>query len=771
MAGAGKQNELIRSLRKQLAAKERELENQKWVFEQFMKSPSWRMTYPVRWLAKQLRALRVWLMGSNEPDSEASPPPVVEVEADETPDAPAELKALLTDLYRVQLQSFLTAGTPLSLPHSENPDLSVILVLFNRAELTFACLRSLSESPSVPIEIIIVDNASQDETSLLLDQLHGARIIRNPENRNFLLAVNQAACEARGEYLLLLNNDAQILPGTLESALKTIRSSPGIGAVGGRLILLDGTLQEAGSIVWRDGSCLGYGRGDNPFAPMYMFRRDVDYCSGAFLLTPRNVWEQLKGFDEDFKPAYYEETDYCTRLWERGLRVVYDPMSVLLHYEFASSAFAKNATDLQRDHQKIFAARHAAMLETRHAPEINSVLPARMKDRGRRRILFIDDRVPHTWLGSGFPRARAILMTLLKDDSFVTFYPLSVFDETWKSVYSDMPAEIEFMMGYGPALLEAFLRTRAGYYDTIFVSRPHNMMILKPIIESHADWFQDVDIIYDAEAIFVTREVTFRELSGAPLSNDESSALFRKEVELASAADRVIAVSNNDGNTFRKHGVNGVHVVGHCLDLEPTPRPFSDRAGLLFVGAIHEEASPNGDSVVWFLEEVLPQIKSSLGNDVPVTLAGVNKSERIRQLAASGGVTVTGHVADLTRFYDAARVFIAPTRYAAGIPHKVHEAAARGLPVVATPLLASQLGWADGDPFLVAGTAESFAQKCVELYTNSDLWAKLRASGLRRAQAECSAESFERSVVSAFNTASAAAPGTSVERTLTGIRR
>src|SRR5262249_49150232 len=156
--------------------------------------------------------------------------------------------------------------------------------------------------------------------------------IRNSENRNFLLAVNQAALEARGRYLLLLNNDAQLLPGSLRAALDTIESEPGIGAVGGRLILFDGSLQEAGSIIWRDGSCLGYGRGDNPFASSYMFRRDVDYCSGAFLLTPLELWKKLGGFDEAFVPAYYEETDYCVRLWEHGFRVVYEPAAVLMHY-------------------------------------------------------------------------------------------------------------------------------------------------------------------------------------------------------------------------------------------------------------------------------------------------------------------------------------------------------------------------------------------------------------------------------------------------------
>jgi GT2 family glycosyltransferase len=741
-----KQNELIRSLLEQLEATERELANHKWLLDQFMKSPSWRLTSPIRWLAQQLRSLRDWLFGKQHPAQEV-PEAAESTESDDTQivEGPLELKQFLTGLYRVQLQSFLTTAERFELPQSSSPEISVILVLFNRAELTLACLRSLAEHFSVPMEIIIVDNASQDETPRLLDQLSGARVILNTGNRNFLLAVNQAAREARGEHLLILNNDAQVLPGTLQSALRTIRSAKDIGAVGGRLILLDGTLQEAGSIIWRDGSCLGYGRGDNPFAPMYMFRRDVDYCSGAFLMTPRKIWEQLGGFDERFKPAYYEETDYCTRLWEKGLRVVYDPNSVLLHYEFASFASAKEATDLQREHQTIFAARHQKVLASQYAADMNNVLSARIKRRENRRVLFIDDRVPHTWLGSGFPRARTILSALLNQKCFVTFYAFTTFDESWASVYADMPDEVEFIIGYGPPLIEAFLRTRRGYYDTILVSRPHNMKMLKPVLEAHPEWFETCEVVYDAEAIFVTREITQRQLSGAPLSDREVEALFREEVSLARAANLVVAVSASDAAAFRNRGVKAVQVVGHCIEACPTPRPFSERRGFLFVGAIHEEGSPNGDSMIWFLDEVLPRIQAVLGPDIPVTIAGVNKSERVRQLAGPA-VRITGHVPDLTELYDTARVFIAPTRYAAGIPHKVHEAAAHGLPVVATPLLAKQLGWTDGEAFLVAGDAESFAAKCIQLYKDPDLWTKLRNAELARVQRECSRKAFEENV-------------------------
>ena len=396
-----------------------------------------------------------------------------------------------------------------------------MIVLYNRAELTLACLRSLAENHSERLEIIIVDNASSDDTSELLNRLRGVHVIRNSENLNFLLAVNQAAREAHGKYLLVLNNDAQLLPGALRSALGTIGSSSDIGAVGGRLVLLDGTLQEAGSIVWRDGSCLGYGRGDDPFAPTYMFRRDVDYCSGAFLLTPRDLWNKMGGFDEKYKPAYYEETDYCMRLWERGLRVVFDPDAVLLHYEFASSASVTEATDLQRAHQALFLDRHREALSKHFPADLSATLPARMRGR-EKRILFIDDRVPHTWCGSGYPRARTILLGMLEQGFFVTLYPIFVVNEEWSSVYSDIPREVEVMTGYGAPLLEAFLRNRVGYYDTIFVSRPHNMKQLARVLGENPNWFEKVKIIYDAEAIFAGREVTLHELRGTPFSQVET---------------------------------------------------------------------------------------------------------------------------------------------------------------------------------------------------------------------------------------------------------
>ena len=723
---------------RELAAKEREVAQQKWLLERYLASPAWRWTAPIRWMAAPfLRS------DPNPARLEIAEEERAAFDVDSQISGPTpEVKQHFTRLCRLSLQEFLAQGRILELPESENPTVTILLVLFNRAELTLASLKSIAAHSGVESEIVIVDNASTDETVQLLQRLKGARIIQNRSNRHFLVAANQAAAQSRGRYLLLLNNDAQLLPGALQSALQTLQSSKEIGAVGGRIILLDGRLQEAGNIVWRDGSCVGYGRGDGPFAPMYSFRRDVDYCSGAFLLTPRRTWQELQGFDEKFAPAYYEETDYCFRLRERGLRVVYEPDATVLHYEFGSSPSTSSAIDLQTRNRQVFLERHRRVLEKRPTAAAKHVISARSLNAAQR-ILVIDDRVPHVWLGSGFPRANALLKALHRRGYFITLYPIDVISEPWEQAYSDVPREVEIMMGMGRDSLELLLASRTDYYSAVIVSRPHNMQLLRAVQNAHRDWFKRVEVIYDAEALFIQREIGLRQLQGRPMSRHEIRTAIGEEIGLASAADRVIAVSQSERQTLLKHGIRHVEVLGHNIEPTPGDASFELREGLLFVGAVHDESSPNGDSLIWFLSEILPRIQKKLG-DIPVTIAGVNQSDRIRKMARPP-VRITGHLPSLDEVYLQARVFVAPTRYAGGIPHKVHEAAAHGLPVVTTPLLAAQLGWTPRE-LEVANDAESFADACIRIYTDSQRWTQMRHAALDRVTIECSTEAFERGV-------------------------
>jgi GT2 family glycosyltransferase len=652
-------------------------------------------------------------------------------------------KKLQSTLGKISLESLLVSNSVLNFPQIANPEISIILVLHNRAELTLQCLYSILPNDTTSYEVVIVDNASTDETGQLLSRVNGAQIIRNEQNLHYLLACNQASNRARGQYLLLLNNDALLQAHSISSALATLKSSGDMGAVGGKIILPDGSLQEAGSIVWRDASCIGYGRGGSPLDPAFMFRRDVDYCSAVFLLTRRDLFLAHGGFDEAYVPAYYEETDYCTRLWESGKRVVYDPDVSVIHHEFASSTSRDTAIALQDKHREIFASRHKNWLERQVSPS-GSIFDARVHQINRRtKILMLDDRVPHVSLGSGFPRSNRIVRELVTMGHLVTCYPLTYPREDWASVYQDIPREVEVMIDHGLPQLERFLKDRAGYYDVVLISRPHNMANLEPLIKAKPDLFKGARIIYDAEALFSLRQIELKRMKGEKLSAADRQHILDQEIKLAEHCDRVIAVTEQERSEFSRRGSKQVYTLGHALDVLPTANGFQERRNVLFVGAIHEPDSPNADAVLWFSQKILPRLQRILGTELDLIIAGLMHRE-VEDRLDKRFVQVKGAVKDLTELYDQCRIFIAPTRYSAGLPHKVHEAAAYGLPTVATTLIGSQLGWIDGQDLLLADDENGFAAACAKLYRDQELWSRLRKSALNRVAMECSPKSFSQ---------------------------
>ncbi len=649
---------------------------------------------------------------------------------------------------RMALQEFLASGQRLTFEPVRNPQISVVIVVYNRAELTFLCLSSLLEHQDVGLEIIVVDNASSDETAALLGKVTGIKHVHNDSNLHFLLGSNQGAAQASGRHLLFLNNDTQVTPGSIRAALATLESSPNIGAVGAKLVLPDGSLQEAGSIVWNDGTALGYGRGDNPDAAPYMFRRDVDYCSGAFLLTPRNIFERLNRFDVDYAPAYYEEVDYCLRLWENNLRVVYEPCAVIQHFEFASSRSSEDALALQRRNKEIFCRKRSNYLRSRLSPSPAQVLEARIAGSRRKRLLFIDERLPHRFYGTGYPRAYEIVRSAAKLGWQVTHFP-AVFvepEESWNRIYQELPREIEVMAlgDSGPRSLEKFLLQRQGYYDCVMVSRPTTLAALKKLRTRNCEIFGRAKLVYDAEAIFTLRDELYAKLMGNPLSEAEVAAKISQEFADAKGISHITTVSPAEAKHFQAAGFPSVHVLSHQVEVVPTSRDFAARSGLLFVGAIHYDHGPNPDALFWFLDQIFPRIlQSSPG--LTLRVAGFNQSERLKSYQ-NPQVQVLGQVGDLRPLYDAARVFIAPTRFSAGIPLKIIEASANGLPTVGTELLRAQLGWVNGQEMLAAADAESFSKCCLDLYHSRDTWEKVRAQVLVRVKNDYGPEAFERSL-------------------------
>ena len=661
------------------------------------------------------------------------------------PDAPCLDKDAVRAGAESELSAFLSSGQRLQLgPVTGTPLVSVVVVLYNQAGLSLLCLRALAASRGVTFETLIVDNASSDRVPQLLDRLDGVTVMPQAGNLGFLRAVNLAAAKATGQYLLLLNNDAVIEPDTLAHAVARLAREPDAGAVGGPILLWDGRLQEAGSIIWRDGSCRGYGRGDSPAAPAYGFVRDVDYCSAALLLVRRAQFEQLGGFEEAYAPAYYEDSDFCVRLWKAGYRTVYDPRVRVQHLEFASNPGSGRAIELQTRNRARFVERHAEFLAARPLPAAATVLTARQRLRpGAKRVLVIDDRVPLPWLGQGYPRAASLVEQIVAGGDFVTHYPLQFPHERAADVARALPESVEVMLNLGLAGLADFLVARAGYFDVAIISRPHNMEVVRAVMRQRPAVLRGVRIVYDAEALFALRDIAKAAMLGRPVRDDEQHRRIAAEMALARGAQVIVTVSAVEARHYREAGHANVQVLGHSFAARPCAAPFAARRGFLFVGALPADDTPNADSMFWFVREVWPRIVDVLGDDAGLDIVGVCEAPGVRALAGPA-VRVHGKVEDLGRFYAAARVFIVPTRYAGGIPYKAHEAAAHGLPMVVSPLIARQLDWFERVP--VGAGAAGFADACLRLHREPAEWAAVRRRVLAAVHRDCAPIAFQHTV-------------------------
>jgi GT2 family glycosyltransferase len=214
-------------------------------------------------------------------------------------------------------------------------DCSIIIPVFNRADLTEQCLVTLADvTRGVTFEVILIDNASNDGTAALLASLGGdVQIIRNEENRGFAVACNQGARAARGRHLVFLNNDTVPLPGWLTALVTELDTDPDVAVVGSKLLFADGTIQHAGVIFGRE-LPLPYHAFYRATAtlPAVNRRRELQCVTAACMAVRREVFEAIGGFDEGYRNGF-EDVDFCLQVRERGGRVIYQPQSTLYHLE------------------------------------------------------------------------------------------------------------------------------------------------------------------------------------------------------------------------------------------------------------------------------------------------------------------------------------------------------------------------------------------------------------------------------------------------------
>lgn len=645
-------------------------------------------------------------------------------------------------------------GTPdgcLTMPVSDAPLVSIVVLTYNRREYTYRCLQSIAEHAGVPYELIIVDNASIDGTDALLSRVRSAVILRNTENVGFGNGCNQGAARARGRYLLLLKNDALLLPGCVAALVRTLDEDPRAAAAGAKLVWPHGALQEAGSILFADGSARAYGRGDDPSGPPYNYAREVLFCSAACLLLRTGAFRDAGGFDPAYAPAYYEDADLCLSLRARGHVVRYQPEAVAVHYEYTSGGASSAVKGMKRN-RATFVSKWRRELD--RTGTTRGGLLVRARDASPHpRVLVIDDRVPSGRAGSGFGRMLEMLRMIARLPVRATFVPLADATPVQPETSELQRAGVEVI--FGQFSFRGLFRERKGMYDTIVVSRPHNLELVYGTVRQ---LFPRARIVYDAEALYSGRDELREQVLGTPMPERERRARREREFGILQLADHVLTVSALEREAIAREVPtlgDRISVWGCPATPVSTQTPFGNRADLLFVGSFPGPDSPNEDAVLHFIDASLHAIHQTLGCKIAV--AGGPPPEAVRARAGAS-VDVLGFVDDLEPLYERYRLFVVPHRFSAGISLKVVEALRHGVPAVVSELTARQLGLWEGEGILVARDPNEFSDKVVRLYRDESLWERLRTAALDVVRRMCDPQELERALHRVIDPASMRRP-------------
>ena len=221
----------------------------------------------------------------------------------------------------------------------ENPLVSIIIPVKNEFIVTEFLLNSIhSYTKNIPYEVIIADDNSQDQTTEIKNYFPNIKVVMNDINTpGFLYNVSNAIGYARGKYILLLNNDMMVFENYLDEMLKVIEKYPDIGIVGAKNISLENKIQECGAIISQDIKITYIGRDEDINFMDDKEYIDCDYCSGCSILFKKETWDKAGGFDKEYAPAYYEDSDFALNVkYNLGLKSVCAPKAKIYHYKSVS---------------------------------------------------------------------------------------------------------------------------------------------------------------------------------------------------------------------------------------------------------------------------------------------------------------------------------------------------------------------------------------------------------------------------------------------------
>jgi len=616
----------------------------------------------------------------------------------------------------------------LSLAKVDRPDVSIVIPVHNKLELTYHCMAALILAWNrASFEVIVVDDCSTDRTTELPEIVENCRVIVNEHNLGFLRNCNKAAKEARGDYLVMLNNDTEVTSGWLDELLNTFKHFDGVGMAGSKLIYPDGKLQEAGGIVWGDGQPWNLGNRGNAQAPEWNYARQADYLSGASLMVPRKIWEEVGGFSDEFAPAYYEDTDLAFKIRDHGYKTIYAPYSVVVHFEGMSNG--RDESQGIKRNQVINAPKFRAKWIDSYIghdqPSFNNVVL--QKDRGvAYRVLMIDYAVPRSDHDAGSYAALQEIRMLQANGCKVSFLAENM---AHMGKYTDVLQKMGVECFYAPfqTSVGQVLESRGKEFDLVYITRYDVAERHLPAVKQNTR----AKILFNNADLHFLRELRAALASG---NKDLSGPLATRERELAlmRQVDGILSYNPTEHAVILSHNltIDNLYICPWVLDGRGHKTSFKERSGVAFLGGYRH--TPNIEAVEFFAEKVMPLLRKRLPG-VAFHVYGSQMPESFTQYAAAD-VILEGFVESLDDVFESARLMVAPLLSGAGIKGKVLEGMSAGVPQVLTPVAAEATGLSHGVSAMIVEDPIAWVDAIAELYENEERWQQVSDNALSLAR-------------------------------------
>ena len=615
-----------------------------------------------------------------------------------------------------------------------SPKVSIIIPFYNQVDYTINCLNYLHKHLKIDlqVEIILIDDNSTEKCDLSF--IKGIKIIKNIENQGFLKSINIGIKQSVGEFIYILNNDTEVREGFLEALLQVFDSFLNVGAVGSKLLNADESLQEAGCVFLKDCSINQIFTKRKKYFPQVNFVNKVDYCSGCSLLFKRkNDDGKLNLFDEQFAPAYFEETDFCFQLkYIQCKDIYYTPFSEVLHYNGVSYNSPQNiSTDKLKQKEQLFAV-NLQKFKNKWQQQIGTIKANTIEQRieeihGNKSIVIFCGIIPPYDKDSGSNRLKEIIQAYLKLGYYIILAKTKTFlfseENEYILYYESLGVNVYYEHKNSVALGD-YLVTHISHKTIAWFYNPDVFEEYYPIAKQY---LPNAKLVFDMVDI---HHIRFKRAAELEPNNKLYKKQYKKYIKIESDAativDYVITISEIDEKYMREFceankiiTVSNIHYIKTSLEKTLS---FEDREDILFIGSQH---APNIDALYFLFNEIMPVVWRKIPH-LKVNVIG-NVKDCIKDIVHPNFI-FKGYIPNIETEFFSNKIMVAPLIYGAGIKGKIGQAFEYFLPVITTSIGAEGMQLTNNENAIIVDDSQDFANSIIKLYSDKELWLKLQSN-------------------------------------------